>query len=484
MSSKSGSSHSERAAGNSPRRLSLTLWLTISNTLSAFLILSLIALILYFGLAAQLKHQNHLYLHDEVNLLESMIRSQGVSNALSDETEVDQHGEEYLKHYIRLLNKRELVLVETAGMAAVAPRIRFKTPLRDGLPGLDNLWENPDGGRMLGTAVWVDLGKTSGEQGILEVALDVTNVHKILVGYRHKIYWSLAFGFLLCFTVSLLIAYRGTHPLRELIAVVCGITVKNLGERISGSQWPGELRTLAEATNQMLARLDDSFTRLYTSANNLSHKIRTPLTILRGEAEVALSRERSAEELRDVIASSLEENQRLQRLIDNILFLANADIGKCKAVHNLLDAREELDKVVDFYIPLAEDKGITLSCQGDAQITADPALFRKMAAALISNGITYNQEGGKVELVLRQLTGQGGALSVKDSGCGIPADELEKIFDRFYRIYTTRYMDPHGTGLGLPIARAVMELHNGSITVHSVPGQGTTVTVTFPPSAA
>jgi two-component system heavy metal sensor histidine kinase CusS len=279
------------------------------------------------------------------------------------------------------------------------------------------------------------------------------------------------------------VAHQGVRSLRELVGVLSGVTVKNLGDRIAADRWPLELRELAVAANNMFARLEESFERLYKSANNLSHKVRTPLTILRGEAEVALSRDRSVEELRDVIASSLEENARLQRLIDNILFLSNADIGKCEAVLSKLDAREELDKVVDFYQPCAEDKGINLTCQGAGVVVADAALFRKTAAALISNALTYSEAGASVELVLRQTPGEGVELTVSDSGCGIPEPELGKIFDRFYRVYATRYMDPHGTGLGLPIVKVVMELHNGGITVHSAPGRGTVVTVSFPPAA-
>ena len=459
---------------------SLTLRLTLSIALSAFFIVALIATLLYGGLVAQLQTQNHSCLHDEIGIVEGMIRSEGIDQALDDELGPEQNGVEYARRFIRLVGNDGRVVAETPNMIEVAPPASFAVSLRDGRPGVDKSWRAANGSLMLGTSEWVLLGKPSGMQGLLQVALDVTNVDNILTGYRHKIYGLLFPGFLLCVGVSYAIARKGTRSLGEMAGLVRRVTACNLEERICGSDWPRELNVLADATNHMLDRLDDSFSRLYNSATNLSHKMRTPLTILRGEAEVALSRERTVEELRDVIASSLEENDRLTRLIDNILFLSNAEMGKLHAMHSEMEMRGELDRVVDFYLPFAEEKGITLTCLGSAELSADASLFRKAASSLISNALTYNAPGGTVELVLRQVGEHSGELSVTDSGCGIAETEMTKIFDRFYRVYATRFRDPHGTGLGLPIAKAIMELHNGTIEVQSRPGQGTTVSLIFP----
>jgi two-component system, OmpR family, heavy metal sensor histidine kinase CusS len=453
--------------------------MALCNAGSAFLILTLISLLLYFGLFAQLKNQNRLYLHDEVNTLERMLRSHAGDRAVFAEINPDQAGDEYVKHFIRLLDKQGRPIAETRRMAEFAPHERFRVPERDGRPGVDTLWRTESGNLLLGTSVWVDLGRSTGEQGILEVALDVTNVQSILEVYRLKIYGVLFLGLLLCVAVSLAIAHRGTRPLREMTDMVRMVTVSSLEERICGENWPTEVARLATAMNRMLDRLQDSFERLYNSARNLSHKVRTPLTIIRGEAEVALSRERSVEELQSVILSSLEENNRLVRLADNILFLAEAETGKFHCLPAEIDAAGELDKILDFYSPAAEEKGVTIAREGGATLLADPALFRKAAAALLSNAITYNKSGGSVTFSLRQGEGGGGELHVADTGCGIPVSEREKVFDRFYRIYATRHMDPHGTGLGLPIAKTIMDLHRGMIDIMSDPPHGTTVTLSF-----
>jgi two-component system, OmpR family, heavy metal sensor histidine kinase CusS len=472
-------------AEDKKNRLSLTLWLALSNALAAFFLIAIISFLLYLGLSVQLKSQNHFFLHNEADHLVKVIRS-----AISDaplNAEIYSGGVgvvEYARYYVRLLDRQGKVLKETIGMGTLAPHNQFSAPAPNGDPGLDTLWRSVHGRVVLGTALWVDPGKPSGGRELLEVALDVTYVQNILEGYRHMIYAALLAGFFLCVVVSFAIARRGTRPLREMAEMMNRISVSALDERIAGADLPRELRALSDSTNLMLDRLQDYFKRLYRSATNLSHKMRTPLTILKGEAEVALSRERTVEELQDVIVSGLEENNRMVRLIDNILFLSDAEIGKFKYAPREMDAKLETDKVLDFYSPLAEEKEISITCQGSARLMADPSLFRKAVAALISNALTYNAPGGSVALLLSQGEGLSGRLTCSDSGSGFDETEKEKIFDSFYRIYATRYRDPHGTGMGLPTVKTIVNLHGGSVKVQSAPGQGTTVTLDFPAPAA
>ncbi|MCM0083749.1 heavy metal sensor histidine kinase [Geomonas sp. Red32] len=462
-----------------PRRWSLTLRLACSNAFSFFILMSLVSTLLYAGLASQLAKQNHTYLHDEVTSLGNMIQAQREISVIFKELNFEHSGSEYVKHFIRVMDGDGALLMESPGMERFLPRGLFRIPYRD-RPATDTALVGPDGRDYLTTLVWIDVDPRFNRRAVLQVALDVTNVREILVGYRTKIGLALALGFALCCGASFLIARQGTRSLVALTDTVRRITVTNLEERVGGDGWPSEIGVVADAINHMLDRMEDSFARLYRSASNLSHKMRTPLTILKGEAEVALSRPRSAEELEAVIASSLDEVTRLTRLADNILFLGNAELGKFSLTLSDLTAREEAEEVIDFYGPVAEEKGITLECRGDAKLVADRVLFRKSLAALISNAITYNSSRGVVQLSVTQGAGLACEISVADAGCGMAADQLGKIFDRFYRIYATRHMDPHGTGLGLPIAKAIMDLHQGSITVRSEPGRGTTVTLSYP----
>ncbi|UFS71034.1 heavy metal sensor histidine kinase [Geomonas sp. RF6] len=469
------------AEKDQPRPWSLTLWLTLFNTAFSFGILTLISVLLYQGLAFQLRQQNSLYLHDLVDTIRRELVELGSEvPTLKDEVVKEHSGAEYVKHYVRLFDMDGRLLVESPRMEEILPRNLYPLPVRDGRSP-DHKHRTRDGRLLVSTMAWMPLGKNVGEQGVLQAALDVSNVEQILVEYRRKIMLALAHGFVLCAGGSLLIARRGTRPIREITTMVRGITVAGLEEHLHGDNWPRELQQLAEALNLMMDRLHDSFTRLYNSATNLTHKMRTPLTILRGEAEVALSRARTVEELQEVIISSLEENARLSRLGDNIFFLANADMRKFSVSRSVVQVREEMEKILDYYSPLAEEKEVSIVCNGDATFMVDPSLLRKAAAAVTSNAVTYNKPGGKVEITIVQREPLGGEISFSDTGCGIALGEMQKIFDRFYRIYGTRHMDPHGTGLGLPIAKAIMDLHDGSISLESGPDLGTTVTLTFPP---
>jgi two-component system, OmpR family, heavy metal sensor histidine kinase CusS len=477
----SNPAESPPAAGktsSSRRSWSLTARLAVLTAVSSFVILAAVSIQMYFQLANHLKEQNSWYLKDEVETLGQMARFPEFSKSLANEMHVKTVGEEYLTHYVRLLDSEGKLVIETPDMEKILPHKLFPTPKNDGKQCARFEVHGQNGSSFIATSLWVDTGM---KQGVLQVGLDVTNVDKILAGYRNKFAIPLFFGFLLCAGTGYIIARRIVRPVREITEKARRITASSLDERLSGADWPRELNVLAGALNGMLDRLQDSFVRLYGSVANLTHKLRTPLTILRGEAEVALSQERSAEALREVIESSMEEYERLSHLVDYIIFIAQAEAGKLKPICIRMKAREEIDKVLDFYGPLAEEKGIAVTCEGNATLSADPALFCKAVANLLSNALTFTPSGGAVVISVRQGDDRSAEVSISDTGCGISAEDMPKIFDRFYRVYTTRFMDPKGSGLGLPLVKSIMALHAGSVEVLSQPGLGTTVFLRFPP---
>jgi two-component system, OmpR family, heavy metal sensor histidine kinase CusS len=462
------------------RPRSLALRLAVTTTISAFAILAALVSLTYWGIAGHLRGLNSLYLHDELKVAEILVRSEDYRSELMREIETDHGGDDYVKHAIRLQDRTGATVIETPGMKDLLPAEIFPAAARRSGAGDDRTWTAPDGSIHLLTSVRADVGKAGGDWGNLQVALDVTNVEYILVTLRKNLIASLLAGVILCLAAGLAVARQGTRPLREITSEVTGISASRLSRRISGSSWPSELESLAAALNGMLERLEDSFARLSNSATNLAHKLRTPLTILRGEAEVALSAERTPDELRDVLESSLEEYGRISHMTDNILFLARAETGKFHAVPVSINACEEIAKVAEYYEPVAEEKKIGLSCHGEMAMIADPVLFRRAVANLVSNAITYTPQGGNVSVTA--TTGADGSVTVTvtDSGPGIPGAEFDKIFDLFYRVYSTRFMDPGGSGLGLAVVKAIMDLHNGSISLTSAPGEGTTAILSFP----
>jgi two-component system heavy metal sensor histidine kinase CusS len=234
----------------------------------------------------------------------------------------------------------------------------------------------------------------------------------------------------------------------------------------------------------MLDRLEDAFTRLSQCAADLAHELRTPINNLRGEAEVALSRCRTTAEYQEVLQSSLEEFERLSRMIDGLLFIARAD-NPCTAVERVrFDARQEIEAVREFYEALSGERGVEVACEGQADLSADPLMFRRAVGNLLANALRHTRAGGRVRLTVRP-SGEGGIeLQVQDNGGGITPADLPRVFDRFFRADSARASKERGTGLGLPIVQSIMRVHGGTAHVRSAAGEGTTVTLQFPPVPA
>jgi two-component system heavy metal sensor histidine kinase CusS len=232
----------------------------------------------------------------------------------------------------------------------------------------------------------------------------------------------------------------------------------------------------------MLERLQASFQRLSQFSADLAHELRTPLNNLMGEAQVALSRDRSASEYVRVLQSALEEQTRLARMIDSMLFLAQAEQAKPALEPSILDARTEMRAVAEFYQPLAEEQGVQLACEGEGRIVAEPLLLRRALSNLLSNALKYTGRGGRV-LLRVSAADDAVTLSVIDSGVGIPAQHLGRLGDRFYRVDPARTDSSEGAGLGLAIVKSIMALHGGSLRVDSVVGQGTTASLQFSTTA-
>jgi two-component system heavy metal sensor histidine kinase CusS len=242
------------------------------------------------------------------------------------------------------------------------------------------------------------------------------------------------------------------------------------------------MESLAGSFNSMLGHLESAFSKLAQYSENLAHELRTPINNLMIEADIALSRQRTPEEYRNVISSSMEEYRRLALLVDRLLFLARANNQQMKPSLDRVDVLRELENVAEFYGETASDKGITITVAGGASLTADPILFCRAVSNLLVNALNYTHEGGSVTLAARQAGDSSVEVTVSDTGCGIDPETLPKIFDRYFWVEATRMKDPQGSGLGLDIVKAIMTLHRGSVAIQSELGKGTTVTLRFPPA--
>jgi heavy metal sensor kinase len=259
------------------------------------------------------------------------------------------------------------------------------------------------------------------------------------------------------------------------------ISAEHLDERLDTTGSGDELDRLATTLNDMLGRLDAAFRQVRQFSADASHELQTPLTILKGELEVALRAPRSSDEYRRVLASALEESERVARLVEGLLLLSRADAGVLRMDRQPVDLAELVVEVGESARVLAEAQGVALEFKSVTPVTidGDGAHLRRLFLNLVDNGIKYTPAGGRVTLTL-QRDGAWAALYITDTGIGLAPEEQERIFQRFYRTPDAVAHGKEGSGLGLCIARSIAAAHGGRISVESAPGHGSTFMVFLP----
>jgi two-component system heavy metal sensor histidine kinase CusS len=455
---------------------SLTARLITLQMLAMTVLLGGTLVAIYYNISGHLEADNRDEFASEIRLLSRWMED--TQDDLPDNAaEAKEHTNQLatLPVFVRLLGSDGTVRFENRPQPDFPPAI-FPPPGQEPV-----LWRTPDHHRyLLGTA---RLKVPAGGRGVwLQMAYDVSDDDTLLRHLRQRM--GLVFGLIIALSglLAWLIARGVFRPLAQLTAAAARIHASQLHARIDEAGWPAELTTLAREFDAMLARLDESFRRLARFSSDLSHELRTPINNLRGEAEVALSRPRSADEYRRVLESSLEECARLGRLIDTLLFIAKADHPAQGILRRTLDAAAECHKVAEFFEAAAAERGLTILVRGSAPVHCDAELLRRALANLLDNAARHTAAGGHIDLTVRESAGRGTEIEVQDNGAGIPSEHLPRVFERFYRsekgpgeVHATS-----GFGLGLAIVKSIMDLHGGTVELASVPGSGTTVTLFFP----
>ena len=280
------------------------------------------------------------------------------------------------------------------------------------------------------------------------------------------------------------VARRILASVRRFGATATRINAQTLQERLQMEDTPTELIESAVAFNHMLDRLQGAIDRLSSFSSELAHDLRTPIGNLLGEAQVALSRPRSAEEYRAVLESAVEEYERISRMIANMLFLARADDHNAIAPH-WVDLEGTLARVMGYFELLAEERGVFLRVrmdepsQGPRRVWADETMIVRALSNLVSNALQHATRGTPVVLSAQAVADGTCAVHVMNDGPPIAPEHQALIFERFYRVDASRRGSASGSGLGLAIVRSIMEMHGGRVSVTSAPGQLTIFTLHF-----
>jgi heavy metal sensor kinase len=278
---------------------------------------------------------------------------------------------------------------------------------------------------------------------------------------------------------------RALSPVKEIIRTARGIGVQDLAGRLAVPEPQDELRSLSETLNEMLARIETSVKRITQFTADASHDLRTPLAVIRSNAELALRRSRTGEEYRETLSRILTASEETTHLIENLLTLARADAGAEELLFQRIDLLAQVRKAAEEAGILASAKGVQFSLEssnGQLWISADERALQRLFLIVLENAVKYTPQGGRIEI--RFLDEQGSAtVEFRDSGIGISENDLPHIFERFYRADQARSREPGGSGLGLAIARWIAEKHGGRIEVHSTQGSGSIFRLHFPLAA-
>ena len=280
--------------------------------------------------------------------------------------------------------------------------------------------------------------------------------------------------------VGYFMARKSLKPVDQIRKAAVKISSSNLDERIDIKGRKDELGRLAETFNAMIARLKDSFQRINQFSIDVSHELKTPLTILKGETEVVLRKERGNEEYKNLLQSNLEEIDRMARIIDDLLLLSKADTKDMKLNIENISLRDLVAEVCMNMKIFADSKEIVLVVDelADVRIVGDELKLRRMLWNIMENGIKYTSKGGVVNV--SSYTNNGYVcINVKDNGMGISGDDIKYIFDRFYRADRSRKRES-GSGLGLSISKWIAEAHKGVIEVASQPSKGSQFLIKLP----
>ena len=319
-----------------------------------------------------------------------------------------------------------------------------------------------------------------GTEIMLQLGYNMEDEERLLQVFKQLFLVTMSVLLVLAVAGGWFMARRALSGVAMVTRTARRISETDLHTRVPVRHRHNEIDRLAITFNQMLDRIQQLVTSTRQMNDNIAHDLRSPITRIRGLAEVTLTNTQSVEEFQQMAASTIEECDRLLDMINTMLTISRTEAGMPPDACAVIDLATIIHGACELFQPLAEDKSIGLRCQvnGTARIHGDQRMLQRMAANLIDNAIKYTDAGGSVSV---DLQGQGDdllILTVADNGVGISKEDLPKIFQRFFRGDQSRSLS--GSGLGLSLVQAVVRAHGGNIKVDSTDREGTTITITLP----
>ena len=457
----------------SEHRHSLAWRLALAVAVVCALAMSAVAVFLYRSLAAEIAYRDDLALLGRLEQVRTLLHDSDSLGALQQRPQL----------YQNMLGNQESVLRVRRANGSLVFEINphdetLGDPPRIGVsqqPRRTDIRQDRNALLLAGDAVG-----PAGEALTVMVGKRLHEREAILASYRLRLYLAVAAGALLAWIIGLLLVRRALTPLRDMADALALIDLRNLHRRLADTAAPLELQAPLQALNGMLARLEQGFERLSQFSADLAHEIRTPLHTLLASTGQALNQPRSSDEYRELLGSNIEEYERLNRMVENLLFLARADHGQRPVHLQAIDLAHLGEELCDYFQLLADERGACLEHSLHGTLNTDLQLLQRALGNLLANAVRHARPGTTVRLS-RHDDGAFVRLCVRNEGDTIAPEHLPRLFDRFFRIDPARTEPGDSGGLGLAIVQSIMTLVNGKVSASSGDGV-TTFTLSFPNS--
>ena len=461
---------------------------TISFKITLWYLLSVMGILLFSGtfLYFRLQHKlnkkaDQLILDEEEELLLTLLDKDSTLNGLKSTIALEFSEDRYYKLSIRLLDAEGKTIIASDNFSAQdleASEIAVtKAKGGESVFQTVRVLERKYPFRLLTEAIDQD----GSLKYILQIGLYMKPLYKTIENLKSNLLILMPILIVLSIAGGWFLSRRSLSPIENIIRTTQKITASNLNKRLLPTHTGDEVDELANTINLMLGRIEDSFVRIAQFTSDVSHELRTPVAALKTGTEVILSKERTAEEYRDLLENNLSTLERMSRMISDLLELSRSDSGANNLHLKSFDLGNTLKELQNKIGLISEAKSISILFNEvpDFQITGDQDLLRRVFSNLLDNAIKFTSSGGNVSITIEDRDNDV-VTCIKDTGIGIAEAHLEKVFDRFFRVDSSRSRDTGGTGLGLNICKNIVAFHKGTIKVESQLGVGSTFVVTLP----
>jgi heavy metal sensor kinase len=456
--------------------IKMTLWYVLTFLVSALMICTF----LYFGLRYRLLKEIDQFLLDETKEMEKVLSQEQKETYFLMRFEDEVMTRKYYPFFFQILNKTGEPLYTSKGFGQIqyVSNDRVLINARNGKETREEI--HAPGRRRTFRIISTPVDMGGRLTYIIQMGTHLYFVRKNLSDFKNNILAVLPVILILGALGGWVLARRSLSPIGYIASKAQSITFQNLSERLVLRGTGDEMDDLIRTMNGMIARLESSFKRMAEFTADASHEMKTPVCAMRGEAEVLLSKGRSAEEYQEGLAHFIEQFDRLNQMINSLILLSKFDATQVELKMAPLRLDLLIEDICSLFQVLAEQKGIALDFHATEEVTVigDKVRLQQLFTNLIDNAIKYTSKGS-IHVTLEKNK-EHILLKVQDTGIGIPSEEQEKVFKRFYRVDKSRSRETGGVGLGLSIAEWVVHAHHGKIEVNSELNKGSTFTVHLP----